>query len=44
VMSQMVALRRGSVTALDLQDRGSHARGAATDAVIRQCETEDIPR
>ena len=45
VMSQMVALRRGGgATALDLQDRSSHAPAAATDAVIRQCETEDIPR
>jgi xanthine/CO dehydrogenase XdhC/CoxF family maturation factor len=36
VMSQMVALRRGgSVTALDLHDRGSHVPAAATDTVIR---------
>jgi xanthine dehydrogenase accessory factor len=45
VMSQIVALRRGgSVGPLDLQERGSHARSGVTDAVIRQCETEDISR
>ncbi|HEX3470055.1 MAG TPA: XdhC family protein [Silvibacterium sp.] len=44
VMSQMVALRRGgTVSPLHLKEAGLPNHTLAADAVIRQCETDDIP-
>src|SRR5277367_5807220 len=44
IVSQMVALRRGGTAGpLHQQESGMPIRGFSADAIIRQCEIDDIP-